>query len=382
MRSSDAPGAGIPNVHDKTRLHFLDALRGLAAAYVVVYHMALMPQPHLVLPKWVEKFALMGGTGVTLFFIVSAFSLYYTMPLRMARARPMMSFFLHRFFRIAPLFYVMIVVSYFRDLQLFDVSHNFVEVLSVTLFVFNLVPLAQESFVWAGWTIGVEVVFYACFPLVYARVRDQGRAVALCFVTLLLWMGFQLALEYLTVPEEWKASYRQWSALRHFPVFASGIVLYFWFSSRFSGGGTSQEDRGWGDAAFLAGIFLYAALCQGWLPNLLGDLYYLQVVCYSLMFAGLALSPWRVIVNRFTSFLGKISYSLYLFHPTVVYLMIPVYRQVYTSLGGLTVSFLACLLLTFVVLLPLAYLGYRLIELPGMRLGKWAERRWIATKEF
>jgi len=61
--------------------------------------------------------------------------------------------------------------------------------------------------------------------------------------------------------------------------------------------------------------------------------------------------------------------------------MIPAYREVYASLGGLTISFLTCLLLTFAVLLPLSYLGYRLIELPGMKIGKWAERRWIPTKE-
>ena len=62
------------------RLEFLDALRGLAAAYVLMYHMVFVAQPNLALPRWVEKVAHAGGSGVTLFFIVSAFSLYYTMP--------------------------------------------------------------------------------------------------------------------------------------------------------------------------------------------------------------------------------------------------------------------------------------------------------------
>ena len=62
------------------RLDFLDALRGLAAAYVVVYHMILLPDPHLATPEWASKVAHAGGSGVMLFFVISAFSLYYTMP--------------------------------------------------------------------------------------------------------------------------------------------------------------------------------------------------------------------------------------------------------------------------------------------------------------
>ena len=90
---------------NKRRLEFLDALRGLAAAYVVVYHTILIPQPSLALPRWATTLAMGGYTGVTLFFMVSAFSLYFTMPLRLRESHPTRAFYLHRFFRIAPLFY-------------------------------------------------------------------------------------------------------------------------------------------------------------------------------------------------------------------------------------------------------------------------------------
>src|SRR5205085_5138797 len=60
---SEAAPAALPA---KRRLEFLDALRGLAAAYVVAYHLLLLPDPHLVAPRWAEGFALSGGTGVTL----------------------------------------------------------------------------------------------------------------------------------------------------------------------------------------------------------------------------------------------------------------------------------------------------------------------------
>ena len=112
--------------------------------------MLLLPQPNLVPPRWVERFALAGGTGVTLFFIVSSFSLYYTMPLRLREPNPTFSFYLHRFFRIAPLFYFLIVFTLIRDRLIFRTGHSAVDVASSLTFVFNLIPLKQEGFVWAS----------------------------------------------------------------------------------------------------------------------------------------------------------------------------------------------------------------------------------------
>jgi len=374
----DATDGGVKSPTLKHgRLDFLDALRGLAAAYVVIYHMTLMPQPQLALPRWAEKFTLMGGTGVTLFFIVSAFSLYYTMPLRQASPKPLTSFYLHRFFRVAPLFYFMIVVSLVRDAWLFDARHSAEGVLASILFVFNFIPMRQEGFVWAGWTIGVEMIFYAVFPLIYARVRNRDNAIALFFATLLLWYFIGLVLDYLKLPAGWRESILQWSTFKHFPIFATGVVLYYWFTGCRAADASQQ---GKGNAALLAGAFFYMALIQGWLPNVFGNPYYMQAVAYGLIFAGLSMSPWRLLVNRFTSFLGKVSYSLYLLHPTAVYLLVPVYRRIHEQQSDLTVAFLVCTLLTFTILLPLSWLSYRWIELPGIRLGKRVEARWIKAR--
>ena len=58
----------------KDRLQFLDALRGLAAVYVVLYHVQSMPAPALpVSAGWLPAVH-MGATGVALFFVISAFS--------------------------------------------------------------------------------------------------------------------------------------------------------------------------------------------------------------------------------------------------------------------------------------------------------------------
>ena len=366
--TTGASTAGTPAVGP--RLGFLDSLRGLAAAYVVVYHMVMIPQPGLATPLWAEKFAHSGGNGVVMFFIVSAFSLYYTMPLRAKDASPTASFYLHRFFRIAPLFYVLIVLSLARDWLLFGVAHSPGEVLASVLFVFNLLPTGQEGFVWASWTIGIEMLFYAVFPLVYARVRDLGQAVAFFFATVLVWMAAQLVLEYLVIPPEWRASMLQWNALKHFPTFALGIVLFFAFSRRFAEATHPDQLRSTGCALLFAGLFAYCAMLQGWLPALFGDAYGWAGVTCAMLALGLAMWPTRWLVNRATAYLGKVSYSLYLLHPTVIYLLTPVYRRIYDGTDQLSLALLASLAVTMAIVLPLSSLAYRFIEKPGIQLGR------------
>lgn len=381
MTAEAMAAAPSPAAHPAgPRLGFLDSLRGLAAVYVVVYHMLLIPQPALVSPLWAEKFAHSGGNGVMMFFIGSAFSLYYTMPMRERDSRPLLSFYLHRFFRIAPLFYLLLPLSMLRDWLLFDATHSPWEVLASLLFVFNLVPGWEDGIVWASWTIGIEMVFYAVFPLVYVRIRRLSTAVAFFFACILLWMAIQLALEYLVLPAGWKATILQWNALRHFPTFALGVVLFFGFM-RFQGEPADPEARrGLGSALMLGGLFAYCAMLQGWLPPVFGNAYgWVGVVC-AILAMGLALHPTRLVVNRATAYLGKVSYSVYLLHPTLVYLLIPVYRWLYAELGNLTLAFLASFALTLAILLPLSSLAYRWVERPGVELGRRIASRWSPRK--
>lgn len=90
------------------RLYFLDSLRGLAAIYVLAFHVFASPQPNMPLPPMAKQWLDFGHTGVTLFFVISAFSLSMTMPRHIASGAPILSFAISRFFRIVPLFHVLI----------------------------------------------------------------------------------------------------------------------------------------------------------------------------------------------------------------------------------------------------------------------------------
>jgi peptidoglycan/LPS O-acetylase OafA/YrhL len=366
--------ARIPEAtnNSRDRLLFLDALRGLAALWVVMYHMVLIPAQDLALPRWAEKIAKNGGMGVSLFFVVSSFSLFYTMPLRQREPRPWLSFFIHRFFRIAPLFYVMMAAYLIRDKIMYDHFHGLKDILTSATFTFNFLPQGQQGWVWASWTIGIEMVFYALFPVFYSLARNRYQAITLTLGLLVLWTAIQGLAAYVPSQQKSRELFMQWSFLRYLPIFGCGAIAFHMLTSHSR---IIERSRDAGLLLLMLSLTLWVALVNGWLPTtLLGNQYYWQGPIFLCLLLGAAWAPIRLIVNRFSTYLGRISYSLYLNHPTLVLLLSPVYAWIYRHELGLSISFLACAIITLGVVIAVSEATYRLIEYPGIKLGKLVNR--------
>src|SRR5690349_4567081 len=86
------------------KLFAIDSLRGLAAMQVIAFHLATMPNSHLATAPWTRPFIEHGNSGVTLFFLISAFTLGLSMKTRSGEKHPLLSFWMRRLFRIFPLF--------------------------------------------------------------------------------------------------------------------------------------------------------------------------------------------------------------------------------------------------------------------------------------
>jgi len=54
------------------KLDSIDSLRGIAAVYAALYHFSLITNPNANAPQWLASFTGFGGSGVTLFFVISA----------------------------------------------------------------------------------------------------------------------------------------------------------------------------------------------------------------------------------------------------------------------------------------------------------------------
>lgn len=357
------------------RLDFLDSLRCFAILYVIISHLILIPQPNLVIPAWIAPFLINGGdAGVSLFFVLSAFSLSYAMDMRSKEKRLLRNFYIRRFFRIAPLFYILMVIYWIRDAVVFNVLHPVWEILINASLLFNLAPCCITGFVWAGWTVGVIALLYLIFPAIHKYIRNLHGALALFVASVLIAWGWSyviknygVAIGYLNTEDVgfvWGFGF-----LQHLPVFVCGIVIYRLFFDYMIK--TTRKSRQlYGTISILAFALFYGILLTGSMQNLLWGRTILHGICFSLLVLGLALNPFRFLVNAKTVYLGKVSYSMYLFHPLIIFTIIPVYHRIYDIMPADLFGYVASLLLTLVLLIAISLMAYRYIERSGIMLGE------------
>jgi peptidoglycan/LPS O-acetylase OafA/YrhL len=344
-----------------TQLEGANAVRFWAAMSIVMYHVALLPKKDLPAFLWV--ITNFGGFGVPLFYVLSAFALSYGYCGRLETSTAIRHFYARRFFRIAPLFYVMMAV-YLVWFSIRGIGVPSGQVLSSATFTFNLIPGHSESFVPAAWSIGVEMLFYAVFPFIMILVTNLWRA-ALFFAGAVLiaalWAhGFQGASEQIR-------PFATYSLVAHIHYFAAGILAYFvWRLLRWSRLLHRIAVAGalMGIASLIAFAFPLEVLfgqALGWDHSRAG-----MVAVWALVLAmlvlGMSFQHFEHRGLRWTAGLGEASFSLYLWHPFIIGVLINfgVYDRIYafSPLFG----YFASVILTLAILIPASLASYRLVE--------------------
>lgn len=351
------------------RLAGIHGLRAIAALTVVVFHVHGIHK--LEMPDSFSLIKTHFGLGVQLFFVLSAFSLFFSTQSRVGKNQWVQDYFIRRFFRIAPLFYLMISVWYWVSNVDFNQKIPAYDVLLNFLFLFNLVPEKQDSIVWAGWTIGVEMLFYAILPVLLVYIRNIRGALVLLAVGVTVTTAARMA--YDSSAQTLIQAYGHHSFLSQFGVFCAGIFSYFIYCRRHVYAWLRDHPIFYSSLSF-SGILLIVLLIV--LPTgpliLFGRIDILiWALAFALLAAGQAVRPWPILANRYLYFAGERSFSLYLLHPWIIYKLGPVYLKIYSVLGAyIGIAFIGCVLATLMVLIPASALSYRLIELPGMNLGR------------
>ncbi|MBC8030385.1 MAG: acyltransferase [Pyrinomonadaceae bacterium] len=191
------------------RLQSIDALRGVAALGVVLYH-AVMQTTNAVpdnLFRWpvklIQYLSSFGYIGVFLFFVISGFCIHLQWAKARANGKPHQinfgSFWKRRIRRLYPpylfalaLFFLMAALSVG-----IDVTHFFVyDVVMHLLMLHNLDPQTCYSINGVFWTLAVEEQLYlAYFLLLFLRTRwGWGPTLAICAAARVLWFLFSHAV--------------------------------------------------------------------------------------------------------------------------------------------------------------------------------------------
>lgn len=348
------------------RLGGIEALRAYAAGAIVIFH--LIHLGGVEPPHGLDFMTWFFGFGVPLFFVVSAFSLTYGYEDRLSGRRDVAVFYVRRFFRIAPLYYLMLAFTAPQAGFLTLSGENGLILGTSLVFIFNLFPSAVDGVVPGSWSIGVEMLFYAILPALLPLVRSVLAASVFTAASVAIAIAYALQIH---AHPELPSAFVQHGFLFNLPYFGFGLVAAKVYR---------RAPPSWGKPALALGALGLLAL---WglaraMPEAIatpgGNAAYQMLWGgpFALVCLGVALAPIGLISNPVTRFLGLISYSLYLAHPHLVHIL--QVRGVYALIGrldgGPAVRFPVAAAVTFALLVPLAWLLFKLVEEPGMKLGR------------
>jgi peptidoglycan/LPS O-acetylase OafA/YrhL len=353
-------------------LAYVDALRGYAILMVIAVHTS---EAFADLPTWLSKILNQGARGVQLFFVASALTLSMSW---IARRQSAAEFYIRRFFRIAPMFWIAIVVFLWvggTGPSIYAPEGiGFRHVAMTALFVHGFWPDTITSVVPGGWSVANEVIFYALFPLIVPPLL-RARWQSLIIVAILaMVLGPQLSrldsLAYMLPPSAEGVSgiyFSLWFP-RQLPCFIFGIILY-----------RLSFERHPISADLAKAICLLAVVLMLLFPFLEGVKYALPLglsTSYAIAFSLFAFSlmnwPNSPLVNQFAIWTGKVSYSAYFLHFLVLHFF-PTLHVTGRPVADVAVAYVMVASVT----VAFSTLTYLTIEKPMIRLGS----RLIASRQ-
>ncbi len=354
-------------VASNIKLPGLHGLRAVAALMILFCHMAEFIRLSTALPlsESHKLFNTIGVTGVNLFFIVSAFSLANSTQLTKQGIR---EYAVKRFFRIAPLYYVMLVFQQLWGGPLGTETHSLTENILNLTFIFNLMPKLAAGIVYSGWTIGVEMLFYVILPLMLFTCQSlRSRIILVLLGMLISWASHRGMLE--SDPGAWIwPSYATFALITNIGAFCIGLLAFSLVQKY-------QHNQKISLIALLCSVILFIGFISSPLlanfdspgrPALL-----VFFLIYGLLCLSQAISPSWLLRNPLMQYLGERSFSIYLVQVPIFFIMMKADVVVFHYLKSDSLWFyFLCMLITTPVVLLISTLTYHWIEIPGVNVGR------------
>jgi peptidoglycan/LPS O-acetylase OafA/YrhL len=361
------------------RFEFLDALRGLAILGVLSTHCAWFSGGEF--PG--KAFAFAGLYGVQLFFVVSAFTIFLTLERALSREpAPVRSFFIRRVLRIAPMFWVGILIYAFlpgREHYYETYPPGPLHYTLTALLAHGWHPFCFNNVVPGGWTIADEMSFYLLAPLLFFAIKNWKRAALFFCASLLIAWGAHEALRIAT-NHKWIFAQVPMDILQQFagkwfpsqsPVFACGILAFYLVKALPEKFHTKQN------GTILLAAALALLICAVGIGS--HGIFTEPVVFalgFLLLMLALAVYPLPLIVNPAIRFLGRVSYSFYLLHFVFMDWEIKFLRAHFPNIfDNALVAYFVLFAITLVIVTTVSWLTWKFIEQPFIQLGARLARR-------
>ncbi|MEO7167828.1 MAG: acyltransferase [Chthoniobacterales bacterium] len=308
------------------RVFGLDGLRALAILSVVFAHGFGLLYPQM--PAWFGLFGHGGFYGVELFFVLSGFLIGRILirhDADLANSSTVAVFYLRRWFRTLPLFWLFLVVNVLLETQIQDHPLSLGEILQHGFFLRTLTAY-HPTFFAESWSLAVEEWFYLLFPAaIWLGLRFEKNFVRVFLTVAAAFFLFSTIARMLSAGSP-EATWAQWQRVIVIYRFDGLMIGVFaaWISLRWP--------TAWGARptllAVVGGVLLLVLYASLWRWEggqfVFGpDDYFARTFRFTLVSLGFALllpfaSLWKIERENFASItVRKIalwSYALYLVH--------------------------------------------------------------------
>jgi len=354
----------------------IDILRGLAVCFVILYHFfeLLGLQEHPLYPYVCS----LGLLGVPLFFIISGYLIYRSVDYSITNRgvkNGIKNYFTHRIFRIVPAYYVnfiiVFIVAYYFAGTMETWSFDFIVKQILSHLTFTSYFLYQTSGLGingAYWTLSIEMLWYIVAPLFLLFIKKDRYFIVLLFLGFLYFYSIDMGVMD-TIFHLQKDASNYMAKLFFFSFMLPGQIVYF-----------------------ITGILIYKyhlkvtpiskPLLYSLLISIVAAFIYLSLQRYFLesfvirnwgtllAVASLFILLYRTKIDELflLSWLGKISYSLYLWHMPILFVLKKYYLPHESSWWLISILFI-------VLLLAISSLSYYFVEESGFRLRKKLEKQ-------
>jgi len=353
---------------------FLDFLRGWAALLVFFHHASILGGGPSFLSGHI------GQEAVNAFMLASGFLIYFQCSIGktyhlLSNKEGIKNFYIRRFFRIAPAYYVSLIValvlsdnlgfsreiiaetlpSTATNMDRYYIENKWESFLIHISFVFGAIPSYSFSTPLPDWSLGLEMQFYAFFPALFFFFKRSFLKYYIFFIMLMFGIWFMSNQEGLIFP---MPSYLPLK----FHNFAAGIALSHLLLNQENESKYHQYI-----IVIITIVALYFGNQTGIMPILF--LFSWWWVCRenNVKEGRLVSIVHYMFTHKSSKILAEISYSLYIFH---LILMLPFFAYI---LKGRELSSIEWILSSLVLLflsMGFSYLIYKYVEIPGIKMGK------------
>ncbi|CAG5071620.1 hypothetical protein DYBT9623_03613 [Dyadobacter sp. CECT 9623] len=322
----------------------LDALRGLAAISIVIFHFTINNSGKLL--GWEFSY---GVTAVDIFFMISGFVIFQSI----GNIKNWQDFVVKRFARLYPAFWYCMLITAFVAVLMEPHAVNPSRILANATMA--AAYFGMEDLDGSYWTLLVELIFYLWILAIFVsnRLNFIEQIGAVCVLLIVVFHAMRPFY-----PEFYQFLIRKVQLLNHFPLFFSGILFYQIKCGRH----------------ILRNIILL-------LPTLLASFYLhdkggtsqyhisfighcIAITLFHAVFVLFIFGKLKFLAVKPLLMLGNISYCLYLIHQ---YVGLQIITKLTADFG---VNIYLAIIFTITLCICTATLITRYIEIPGYHLIK------------